>query len=119
VIFLYKLVEGGSEHSFGIHVAKMAGMPQRVIDRSNEIMHQLEEKSIALSGSSKKQTKEILSALKAPVYQLSIFETDDPSIGEIRNILLELQPELMTPIDCLIKLKELQELVQKSLLDSL
>jgi DNA mismatch repair protein MutS len=60
-----------------------------------------------------------LSALKAPVYQLSIFETDDPSIGEIRNILLELQPELMTPIDCLIKLKELQELVQKSLLDSL
>ena len=117
VIFLYKLVEGGSEHSFGIHVAKMAGMPQRVVDRSNEIMHHLEEKSISLSGAGKKERKEILQALKAPVYQLSIFETDDPSIGEIRNILLDLQPELMTPIDCLIKLKELQELVQKSLID--
>ncbi len=117
VIFLYKLVEGGSEHSFGIHVAKMAGMPQRIIDRSTEIMHQLEEKSITLSGSNKKQTKQILQALKAPVYQLSIFETDDPVIGEIRNILLDLQPEIMTPIDCLIKLKELQELVQKSILE--
>jgi len=119
VIFLYKLVEGGSEHSFGIHVARMAGMPQRVIDRSNQIMHHLEEQSGTLSGTRKQERKEILQALKAPAYQLSIFEMDDPNIGEIRNILLDIQPEVMTPIDCLIKLKELQELAHKSLLDKL
>ena len=119
VIFLYKLIEGGSEHSFGIHVARMAGMPQRVIDRSNQIMHHLEEQSGTLSGTRKQERKEILQALKAPAYQLSIFEMDDPNIGEIRNILLVIQPEVMTPIDCLIKLKELQELAHKSLLDKL
>ena len=119
VIFLYKLIEGGSEHSFGIHVARMAGMPQRVIDRSNQIMHHLEEQSGTLSGTRKQERKEILQALKAPAYQLSIFEMDDPNIGEIRNILLDIQPEVMTPIDCLIKLKELQELAHKSLLDKL
>jgi len=119
VIFLYKLAEGGSEHSFGIHVARMAGMPQRIIDRSNQIMKHLEDQSSSLSGSKKKETKEMLQALKAESYQLSIFETDDPNIGEIRNILLDIQPEIMTPIDCLIKLKELQELAQKSLLEKL
>lgn len=119
VIFLYKLAEGGSEHSFGIHVARMAGMPQRIIDRSNQIMKHLEDQSGSLSGSKKKETKEILQTLKAESYQLSIFETDDPNIGEIRNILLDIQPEIMTPIDCLIKLKELQELAQKSLLERL
>jgi len=119
VVFLYKLVEGGSEHSFGIHVARMAGMPQRVIDRSNQIMHHLEEQSGTLAGVGKKERKEILQSLKAPVYQLSIFETDDPNIGEIRNILLDIQPEIMTPIDCLLKLKELQELAQKSLMEKL
>ncbi|HNH41966.1 MAG TPA: DNA mismatch repair protein MutS, partial [Saprospiraceae bacterium] len=106
-------------HSFGIHVARMAGMPQRIIDRSNQIMKHLEDQSGSLSGSKKKETKEILQTLKAESYQLSIFETDDPNIGEIRNILLDIQPEIMTPIDCLIKLKELQELAQKSLLERL
>jgi DNA mismatch repair protein MutS len=94
-------------------------MPQRVIDRSNQIMHHLEEQSGTLSGTRKQERKEILQALKAPAYQLSIFEMDDPNIGEIRNILLDIQPEVMTPIDCLIKLKELQELAHKSLLDKL
>lgn len=119
VIFLYKLVEGGSEHSFGIHVARMAGMPNQIINRSNQIMRHLEEQSGTLSGVGKKQRSEMLQSLKAPAYQLSIFETDDPNIGEIRNILLDIQPEIMTPIDCLIKLKELQELAKKSLLDNI
>lgn len=115
VIFLYQLQPGGSEHSFGIHVAKMAGMPNRIIKRATDIMHQLEANSASLTGVNHNVHKEVLQNLQTPIYQLSIFETENQEIGSIREILLSLQPDSMTPIESLLKLKELQDLVVKSL----
>ncbi|HQW12649.1 MAG TPA: DNA mismatch repair protein MutS [Saprospiraceae bacterium] len=115
IVFLYQLVPGSSEHSFGIHVAKMAGLPLSVTNRAQDIMKRLEEQSMAGNGNHPDKIKAILTQLPAHNYQLSIFETSDPSIGAIRELLLQLNPEAMTPIECLIKLKELQNLAQSSL----
>lgn len=114
VIFLYQLIPGNSEHSFGIHVARMAGLPNEIIRRATEVMTRLEDKSQGLNDF---KIKDVLAQMPANSYQLSIFETSDPSIGAIRELLLELNPESMTPIECLIKLKELQNLAQASLVN--
>ena len=97
----------------------MAGMPQRVIDQQQP-NHAPLGRTVgnALRYPQTRKKGNLQACLKAPAYQLSIFEMDDPNIGEIRNILLDIQPGVMTPIDCLIKLKELQELAHKSLLIS-
>jgi len=96
-IFLRKLKPGGSNHSFGIHVAKMAGIPHKIIDRANDILSQLEEKSL-----SKEKLK------PQPAIQMKIFE----DIG-IKNILLDLNLNNMTPIECMLKLTELKKIAQK------
>lgn len=109
VIFLRKLVEGGCEHSFGIHVAAMAGMPRTIVDRAVEILHELEKKSIGVDGD---QTKKSLKNNVAPqAYQLSIFETVDPALGKLKEEISGLELNAMTPIECMLKLNELKKLI--------
>ncbi|MEK7257936.1 MAG: DNA mismatch repair protein MutS, partial [Bacteroidota bacterium] len=120
VIFLRKLVPGGSEHSFGIHVAKMAGMPRRILDRADEVLAQLEAQHIAAPEAKTNGTVG-LKAKKAatvdiapPPYQLSIFETHDPKIGRIKELLQEMDLNGMSPIECLLKLNELKKLAEEA-----
>lgn len=109
VIFLRKLVPGGSHHSFGIHVAKMAGMPRSIVERAAHILVELEKKSID-NNQIDDQLKNL--STQAPV-QLSIFETVDPTAGKIKELLIDLDLNRMTPIDCMLKLNELKEMVKE------
>ncbi len=114
VIFLRKLQEGGCEHSFGIHVAAMAGMPKIIIERASEILHQLEQKSISSDGiNMDHELKNKVSNISAPAYQLSIFETVDPSIGKVKQVIQEADINTMTPIECMMKLHELKKLLEE------
>ncbi len=106
VIFLRKLAPGGSTHSFGIHVAKMAGMPPELVKRANEILTQLE----SLHG--KEQTGEQVKQLSAPKVQLSIFDTHTETFGEIRKKLEGLDINRLTPVEALLKLNEIKELLK-------
>lgn len=116
VIFLRKLVEGGCEHSFGIHVAAMAGMPRSIIERANEILHELEQKSIqgkdtTLEKQERKNTREQVKAISSNALQLSIFETVDPLAGKLKEAVKTLDINTMTPIECMLKLNELRRMV--------
>ncbi len=122
IIFLRKLVPGGSEHSFGIHVARMAGMPKAIVERASIILSQLEASHIDVGAdesaspqadSTPKVKKPRTESLQPPAYQLSIFETFDPKIGRIREILRELDLNAMTPVECLLKLSELKKLAEE------
>ena len=107
IIFLRKLVSGGSEHSFGIHVAKLAGMPSKVVNRANEILKTLEE-SRSQSGSSeniKRVTEENL--------QLSFFQLDDPVLENIREELTKIDTNTLTPIEALMKLNAIKKMIGK------
>lgn len=107
VIFLRKLVEGGSQHSFGIHVARMAGMPKLIVDRANDILKELEQKHIA--SDIKDKVKQI-----APAdYQLNIFEVEDKSAGEARRIIEGIDINTITPVESLMKLNELKKVFEK------
>ena len=106
VLFLRKLVEGGSEHSFGIHVAKMAGMPQQVIRRANKILKKLEQ-----SHSSEELTDKVKS-LKDEM-QLSFFNLDDPLLEEIKDEILHTDIDTLTPVEALMKLNEIKRMLVK------
>ena len=117
VIFLRKLVPGGSQHSFGIHVAKMAGMPRSIVERANDILAQLEEKHIESPDAEEgevKAKKANTADLSAPPIQMSIFETFDPNIGRIKEILQDMDVNSMTPVECLLRLNELKSLAEES-----
>ena len=107
VIFLRKLERGGSEHSFGIHVAKMAGMPKSIVKRANDILHQLEtdnrQQGIA------KPTAEIASGRSG--MQLSFFQLDDPVLSQIRDEILNLDVNNLTPLEALNKLNDIKKIV--------
>lgn len=105
IIFLRKLKEGGSEHSFGIHVAQMAGMPNPIVIRANEIMHHLEKEKI-----SKKQDKSIKEIPKAN-YQLSMFEAD-PRMEEVRALLSKIDVNSISPIEALLKINEMKTILK-------
>ena len=106
VIFLRKLQEGGSKHSFGIHVAKMAGMPRYVVERANEILKELEQKSID-AGNLDNKVKQI----SAPV-QLSFFDSGtDPKLLALKEELEDTDINRLTPIECMLKLDELKKLL--------
>jgi DNA mismatch repair protein MutS len=112
VIFLRKLVAGGSQHSFGIHVAKMAGMPRSIVERAGHILTQLEQKSIN-NGEADIPTKEVNTAhLNAPM-QLSIFEQNDPRAEQLKQALEDLNLNNMTPIECMMKLSELKGMLEQ------
>ena len=106
VLFLRKLVEGGSAHSFGIHVAKMAGMPQQVIQRANKILKQLEK-----SHSSEELTDKVKSLNNE--MQLSFFNLDDPLLEEIKDEILHIDINTLTPVEALMKLNEIKRMIQK------
>lgn len=106
VIFLRKLVKGGSEHSFGIHVAQMAGMPKSVISRANEILKQLEK-----SHQKSELTKPVSGiAQHREGYQTSIFQLEDPVLKQIRDEIINLNIDNLTPIEALNKLNEIKRL---------
>ena len=107
VIFLRKLKPGGSAHSFGIHVAQIAGMPQPIVLRASEIMHHLEKDHVA-----DKHNKKIKEMPKNN-FQLSIFEPADPRLEQLKESLTLLDVNTLSPIEALLKLNEFQKMVQK------
>ncbi len=108
VIFLRKLVEGGSQHSFGIHVAKMAGMPSELIQRANEILQELE--------SQRNLASDVTSTLKNlpsrnDDFQLNMFAMDDPRLLKLKEVLEKVNINSLTPVEALMKLDELRKLL--------
>ncbi len=106
VLFLRKLVEGGSAHSFGIHVAKMAGMPQQVLHRANTILKKLEQ-----SHSSEELTDKV-KTLNDDM-QLSFFNLDDPLLENIKDEILHIDIDTLTPVEALMKLNEIKRMLVK------
>lgn len=102
VLFLRKLVKGGSEHSFGIHVARMAGVPKTVVSRAEQILIELEKDRSQISG------RETLKTLKVPQYQMTMFGVNDPKLEALHKKIQNLELNAMTPIDALMKLQELK-----------
>jgi len=107
IIFLRKLVAGGSNHSFGIHVAKLAGMPTQVIHRANKILEQLEKNH------SNKEVKETLKTVQHEEMQLSFFQLDDPLLENIKEEILSTNIDTLTPIEALMKLNEIKRMLVK------
>lgn len=108
VIFLRKLVPGGSEHSFGIHVAKMAGMPPKLINRANEILKKLE-----IDRTEGQSIKDSIKKVQNQAYQLHMFAVDDPVLVKIRDMLNNLDVNVLTPVEALLKLDEIQRLIKQ------
>ncbi|ATA77028.1 DNA mismatch repair protein mutS [Capnocytophaga canimorsus] len=106
VLFIRKLVSGGSAHSFGIHVAKMAGMPQFVIQKANKMLKKLES-----SHASEDTSQKLKSAQKE--MQLSFFNMDDPLLEEIKSEILQLDINTLTPVEALMKLNQIKKLIDK------
>jgi len=107
VIFLRKLVPGGSEHSFGIHVAKLAGMPPKLLQRANEILKRLEQERTG-----GEQIKDSIKKIQKQAYQLQMFSIDDPILEKIRDMLNNLDVNTLTPVEALMKLDEIQRLLK-------
>jgi len=107
VVFLRKLVEGGSKHSFGIHVAKMAGMPKGLVERANEILHELEKKSVSNSEFKAEDLPK-----RQDKVQLQMFSSSSPVHDKILNILETIDINAMTPVECMLKLAELKDKLQ-------
>jgi DNA mismatch repair protein MutS len=108
VIFLRKLERGGTEHSFGIHVAKMAGMPQSVLKRANQILGQMETEN--RKGSIHKPTQEI--ANERSGMQLSFFQLDDPVLSQIRDEIIKVDVNNLTPLEALNKLSDIKRILK-------
>jgi DNA mismatch repair protein MutS len=106
IIFLRKLAPGGSTHSFGIHVARMAGMPPSLIDRANEVLSQLEEKGMADNTPDRLAGK--IKELNQPRFQLSIFDEHSAKFEEIRTLLSHMDINRLTPVEALLKLQEIK-----------
>ena len=106
IIFLRKLAQGGSTHSFGIHVAKMAGMPPSLIDRATEIMKQLETKHVD------EEIGDSVKKLSTPKVQLSIFDAHSATFDEIRKLLENFDINRLTPVEALMKLNEIKNLLK-------
>ena len=105
ILFLRKLEKGGSEHSFGIHVARMAGMPQSVLRRAEEVLKQLE--------ASRSGNDHIKVEKKEPGYQLSFIALDDPLLLDIKDQIIDLDINSLTPVEALMKLNDIKSLLTK------
>jgi DNA mismatch repair protein MutS len=110
IIFLRKLVEGGSNHSFGIHVAKMAGMPKKMLDRANEVLAKLEA-SHAGQTTEKVKTSNKKIPVNVDDFQLSFFQLDDPVLENIKEELINIDINTLTPVEALMKLNEIKKMV--------
>jgi DNA mismatch repair protein MutS len=104
---LRKLVPGGSEHSFGIHVAKMAGMPAKLVARANEILKRLEQERTG-----GEHVKDSIKKIQQQAYQLQMFSIDDPILIKIRDMLNTLEVNTLTPVEALMKLDEIQRILK-------
>ena len=102
VIFLRKLIPGGSAHSFGIHVAKMAGMPQQLISSAQKILKKLEKSHRFNDSKNKNNLNDI---------QLSFFNLDNPKLEELKEDILTLNIDELTPVEALIKLNEIKRIL--------
>lgn len=119
IIFLRKLQEGGSEHSFGIHVARMAGMPKQVVERANEILkklekdHELELSEVeTVTASSEESIGKVLANTKSKTdYQLSFFQLNDPVLEQVKDELLKTDINTLTPVEALMKLNDIKRLI--------
>ena len=107
IVFLRKLVSGGSNHSFGIHVAKLAGMPNQVIHRATKILKQLEKNQTSQG------VKETLKEVQQDEMQLSFFQLDDPLLEDLREEILTTNLDTLTPIEALMKLNEIKRMLIK------
>jgi DNA mismatch repair protein MutS len=106
VIFLRKMKKGGSEHSFGIHVARMAGIPKKVLNRANHILQQLESDRASIS------TKDSIKKAQEQNYQLNLFQLNDPKTAELLQTISKLNIDSLTPIEALMKLNEIKQLLE-------
>ena len=107
IIFLRKLIVGGSDHSFGIHVAKLAGMPNQVIHRATKILAQLEKNH------TNDEVKDALKTVQQEDMQLSFFQLDDPLLEDLREEILSTNIDTLTPIEALMKLNEIKRMLVK------
>jgi len=118
IIFLRKLAPGGSTHSFGIHVAKMAGMPPALIERANEILAQLEEKHVDDNESESQESRKVrktednVKRLSTTKMQLSIFDTHSQTFADIRSVLENMDINRLTPVEALMKLNDIKKMIQ-------
>jgi len=106
ILFLRKLTQGGSNHSFGIHVAKMAGMPKKMLDRANEVLKQLESSHVSNGVKRKVKTTPNIADM-----QLSFFQLDDPVLEQIKEELVSIDINTLTPVEALMKLNEIKKMV--------
>jgi DNA mismatch repair protein MutS len=119
IIFLRKLQEGGSEHSFGIHVARMAGMPKQVVDRANDILkklekdHELELSDVEMVTASDEAsiTKALAKTKSKSDYQLSFFQLNDPVLEQVKDELIKTDINTLTPVEALMKLNDIKRLI--------
>jgi DNA mismatch repair protein MutS len=109
ILFMRKLIPGGSEHSFGIHVAKLAGMPQQVLSRATLMLKEL-EKSHDMGGKQKMKEK-VNQAVASENMQLSFFQLNDPVLEQIREELISIDINTLTPVEALMKLNEIKKLI--------
>lgn len=109
VIFLRKLTPGGSEHSFGIHVAEIAGMPRSIVKRANEVLKQLEADNAAVGSAGRPKVENIGNGNDG--MQLSIFQLDDPVLSQVRDEIIGLDINNLTPVEALNKLNEIKKIV--------
>ena len=109
ILFLRKLVPGGSEHSFGIHVAKMAGMPAKIIQKADQMLQLLEK-----AHSNAELVKTASSTAEKEAFQLSFFKLDDPLLEQIREEILKTDVNTLTPVEALMKLNDIKKLITKS-----
>ena len=110
IIFLRKLTAGGSEHSFGIHVAQLAGIPNAVLLRASELLTRLEEDRSTLS-----PHKTLKKTPTKPVYQMNIFQTEDPTLIQVKKLLGGIDINTLTPIEALLKMQALQKLLNQGI----
>jgi len=110
IIFLRKLTQGGSEHSFGIHVAQLAGIPNAVLLRATEILNQLEQERANLS-----PQKTLKKTDTKPVYQMNLFQTEDPKLIQVKKLCGALDINTLTPIEALLKLQAIQGILNNKL----
>lgn len=112
VIFLRKLVRGGSEHSFGIHVAQMAGLPKSIVKRAEQVLNQLEQENQGNTGQLNKSAQKLSNiADSRQGVQLSFFQLDDPVLTQVRDEIINLDINNLTPIEALNKLNEIKRIV--------
>jgi len=106
VIFMRKLVEGGTEHSFGIHVAKMAGMPKAIIDRANDMLRELESQR-----QKHEDVRQTVKKLPAQNFQLSFFDMNDPKMKRLAEEIEKIEVNAITPVEAIMKLHELKKIL--------